>query len=467
MNVPMLKEGELVGVIGIYRQEVRPFTDKQIELVTNFAAQAVIAIENTRLLKELRQRTDDLSESLEQQTATSEVLKVISSSPGDLKPVFQAMLENATRICEAQFGNLFLFENDAYRAVAVHGEQAYADYWRREPVLSLHDNVGMPLDRIAKTKSIVHIPDLHGEAALQGNRRMVALIEVARARAFVAVPMLKGDELIGAIAMYRQDAPPVHRQADRAGDELRRPGRDRHREHTAAQRAAPAHRRSGRVAAAADRDRRCAQGHQPVDVRPTDSARHAGRIRRASVRSGLCVHLQAGRRELSAFGQPWILARIQGMDGEADYHAGKQNACWAHLRAMPAGSHSRCHGRCRVHLAGIDQAGRFPHNARVPLLREGVPIGVIAICRSRVAPFTGKQIELVSTFADQAVIAIENVRLFDEIQEKSRQLAEASQHKSQFLANMSHELRTPLNAILGYTELILDSVYGEPPREDA
>src|SRR5262249_51329152 len=121
LAVPLLKEDELVGVFGIYRREVRPFTDKQIELVQNFAAQAVIAIENTRLLNELRQRTDDLSESLQQQTATSEVLQVISSSPGELEPVFQAILENTTRICEASFGNLLLYDGSAFRMAGMHG----------------------------------------------------------------------------------------------------------------------------------------------------------------------------------------------------------------------------------------------------------------------------------------------------------------------------------------------------------
>src|SRR6266700_7653177 len=134
VSVPMFKENELIGAILIYRQEVRPFTDKQIELLQNFAAQAVIAIENTRLLNELRQRTDDLSEALEQQTATSEVLGIISRSPGELQPVFQAMLENAARICDANFGTLLLYEDGAYRMAAMHGAPpAWSEKRAREP----------------------------------------------------------------------------------------------------------------------------------------------------------------------------------------------------------------------------------------------------------------------------------------------------------------------------------------------
>src|SRR6202023_4140129 len=121
ITVPMLKDNELIGLITVYRQEVRPFSKAQVDLLTSFAAQAVIAIENARLLNELRQRTDDLSESLEQQTATSDVLRIISSSPGELEPVFHAILENATRVCGSNFGTLYLREGEAFRAVSMHG----------------------------------------------------------------------------------------------------------------------------------------------------------------------------------------------------------------------------------------------------------------------------------------------------------------------------------------------------------
>ena len=133
--VPMIRNGKVIGAVAIYGQEVRPFTDKQIELVTNFAAQAVIAIENARLLNELRQRTEDLTESLQQQTATSEVLKVISSSPGELSPVFDTLLSNATNICDAKFGNLFIYEDGVFKLMAMHNAPpAYAEARRREPV---------------------------------------------------------------------------------------------------------------------------------------------------------------------------------------------------------------------------------------------------------------------------------------------------------------------------------------------
>jgi GAF domain-containing protein len=201
ITVPMLKDGAAIGVISIFRTEVREFTEKQIALVTNFAAQAVIAIENTRLLNELRQ-------SLEQQTATADVLRVISSSPGELEPVFRAMLENATRICEAKFGTLALCEGDALRAVALHGgREDYADERRRNPLFRPSPNV--PVMRAVRMKQVQHVANMLTEQAyIDRDAAIVTMVETGGARTFLAVPMLKDDEAVGVIIVYRQEVRP-------------------------------------------------------------------------------------------------------------------------------------------------------------------------------------------------------------------------------------------------------------------
>ena len=200
LMVPMLKENKLIGAIAIYRQEVRPFTDKQVDLVKNFAAQAVIAIENTRLLSELR-------ESLQQQTATADVLKVISSSPGELEPVFQAMLENATRICEAKFGSLYLRDANAFRAVATHNApRAYVEARKRDPVRPPPDSA---LGQVANTREVAQIVDITTvKSYTEGDPYLVSAVKLGGYRTIVAVPMLKDNELIGAITICRQEVQP-------------------------------------------------------------------------------------------------------------------------------------------------------------------------------------------------------------------------------------------------------------------
>src|SRR5262245_33772123 len=198
------KDGALLGVFTIYRQEVRPFTKKQIRLVENFGAQAVIAIENARLLNELRDRTAELGESLDQQTATSEVLGVISSSPGELKPVFQAMLANATRLCEAHFGILYRYDGNVFHAVALQDvAPAFADHLRREPP---RPSSGNALGRLLETKRPIHIADVKAEPAFLAVG--TAAFELGGARTYLIVPMLKNEGLIGAISIYRQDVRP-------------------------------------------------------------------------------------------------------------------------------------------------------------------------------------------------------------------------------------------------------------------
>ena len=209
LSVPMLKQIELAGVINLYRTEIRPFTDKQIELVQNFAAQAVIAIENARLLNELRQRTTDLTErtadlteALEQQTATSEVLQVISSSPGDLEPVFQAMLENATRICEAKFGVVFSFDGNKFHFEAQVGTPPeLAEYNRAGPMPQ--PLPGSHLDRLRQTKRVSYTADYAAEGI------PAPPVTLGGARSTVDVPMLKDNELVGAFSIYRQEVRPL------------------------------------------------------------------------------------------------------------------------------------------------------------------------------------------------------------------------------------------------------------------
>ncbi len=210
LGVPLLREGAPIGVMVLTRPIVRPFDSSHIALVTTFADQAVIAIENVRLFDEVQARTRELSEALEQQTATSEVLKVISSSPGELEPVFNAMLANATRICEATFGHLWLFEGNVFRAVAVHGTRGFVDHMRHHPIIDLQNSPGIPLDRLARTRELVHIPDLRTDDSYirKATPQIVALVETSGARTFVSVPMLKDGELVGAINLYRQEVRP-------------------------------------------------------------------------------------------------------------------------------------------------------------------------------------------------------------------------------------------------------------------
>src|SRR5262249_37790005 len=209
LSVPLIKHNEAIGAFNILRQKTGLFTEKQIELVSNFAKQAVIAIENARLLNELRQRTDDLSESLEQQTATSEVLQVISSSPGELEPVFQAMLENGTRICGAKFGMLYLWEGAGqYRVAALHGAPPRLAEERRSGTV-IRSAPGSILGRVAQMKHTVHIADVLAEKIDVPQGFTPSGIAIyGGARTALVAPMLKEDQLIGVMAIYRQEVRP-------------------------------------------------------------------------------------------------------------------------------------------------------------------------------------------------------------------------------------------------------------------
>jgi GAF domain-containing protein len=441
--VPMLKDDVLIGVIVIYRQEVLPFTDKQIALVQNFASQAVIAVENARLLNELRQRTDDLSEALEQQTATSEVLRVISSSPGDLTPVFNAMLENATKLCGAEFGLFYLDDEDLTRIAAAYNVPPALAAKQNVP-FHVHPKSGHAESR--RTKQVVHIDDIRVMPPyLEGDPRLVALADLGGARTTVGVPMLKGDTVLGELAVYRKEVRPftakqielVRNFAAQAVIAIENTRLLNELKQSLEQQTATA-------------DVLRVISSSPGVLDPVFQAMLENAVRICDAKFGILWRYDNEAFDpVALFSAPEALAEFVRQRGRFQPSAGTALDLILGTKDIV-----RIDDAMKEPALGTARRGGARSLIIVPMLKDNALIGAITIYRQEVKPFANEQVELIKNFAAQAVIAIENARLLNELRQRTADLSESLEQQTatsevlKVISRSTFDLKVVLDTLL-------------------
>jgi len=447
--VPMMRDDVAIGAIAVMQIEPRLFPDTQVELLKTFASQAVLAIDNVRMFEEVQARTREVQESLEYQTAISDVLNVISRSPNELQPVIDAILQTAARLCEAEYALFWRLQDSAYHlAGASNADAAFVKHCAEHPI---RPGRGSVAGRTALEQKTVHLPDCLADPEYT----LLDFQEVGGHRSMLGVPLLRDGVTIAIIVLLRNAVRPF---TDKQIDLVT----------TFANQALIAIENVRLFEAEQQRTRELSESLQ----QQTATADVLKVISRSAfdLKSVLQTLVESAGR-LCGADYATITRQKDGVLFFAEAY-GYSSEFIEYVKAMPvergrgtATGRALLEGRV-IHIADVladpeytwaeaQKLGGYRTILGVPMLREGIPVGVLTLTRSEVRPFTGKQIELVSTFADQAALAIENVRLFDEIQDKNRQLQMASENKSQFVSSMSHELRTPLNAIIGLTEMMV------------